>query len=178
MDISLYKVVDGVREKITHTSAPLTITVDIPNELRNSGRRFRVIRAHDGSATVLRDLDNAAGTVTISTDRFSPYAIAYTDSVNVSDYYDPPMPTGDPGISAFIFVSMASGLTAVGMIYFNHASDVEVDEERRKKIAKLVAFGKKGKVRKYIAIGLIFLVTLYYQGIEGIQGSKREKSEV
>ena len=64
------------------------------------------------------------------------------------------------------------------MIYFNHASDVEVDEERRKKIAKLVAFGKKGKVRKYIAIGLIFLVTLYYQGIEGIQGSKREKSEV
>lgn len=178
MDISLYKVVDGVREKITRTSAPLTITIDIPASLMNSGRRFRVIRAHDGSAAVLRDLDNTAGTVTISTDRFSPYAIAYTDSVNVSDDYDPPMPTGDPGISVFVFVTMASGLTAVGMVYFNHASEVAVDEERRKKIAKLIAFGKKGKIRKVIAIGLIFIVTLYYQGLEGIQGSKKEKSEV
>ena len=136
LDISLFKVVDGVRERITHTSAPITITIDIPNSLKNSGRRFRVIRSHDGSAAVLRDLDNSADTVTISTDRFSPYAIAYTDSVNVSDDYDPPMPTGDPGISVFIFVTMASGLTAVGMIYFNHASDVEVEEERKKKIGR------------------------------------------
>lgn len=177
LDISLYKVVDGVRERITHTSAPITITLDIPNSLKNSGRRFRVIRAHDGSASVLRDLDNSANTVTISTDRFSPYAIAYTDSINVSDDYDPPMPTGDPGISAFIFVTMASGLTAVGMIYFNHASDVEVEEEKRKKIAKLIAFGKKGKLQKYIAIPLIFLVTLYYQGIEGIQKNSKKKAE-
>lgn len=178
LDISLFKVVDGVRERITHTSAPITITIDIPNSLKNSGRRFRVIRSHDGSAAVLRDLDNSADTVTISTDRFSPYAIAYTDSVNVSDDYDPPMPTGDPGISVFIFVTMASGLTAVGMIYFNHASDVEVEEERKKKIAKLVAFGKKGKLQKYIAISLIFLVTLYYQGIEGIQRNRGQKADI
>ncbi len=177
LDISLFKVVDGVRERITHTSAPITITIDIPNGLRNSGRRFRVIRAHEGKAAVLRDLDNGANTVTISTDRFSPYAIAYTDSISVSDDYDPPMPTGDPGISAFIFVTMASGLTAVGMIYFNHVSDVEFEEERRKKIARLVAFGKKGKLQKYIAIPLIFLVTLYYQGIEGIQGSRKAKAK-
>lgn len=177
LDISLYKVVDGVREKITRTSAPLTITIDIPASLRNSGRRFRVIRAHDGTAAVLRDLDNSANTLTIATDRFSPYAIAYTDSINVSDDYDPPMPTGDPGISVFVFVTMASGLTAMGMIYFNHASDVVVDEERRKKIAKLVAFGKKGKLQKYLAIPMIFLVMLYYQGIEGIQKNKKDTAE-
>lgn len=177
LDISLYKVIDGVRERITHTNSPITITIDIPGSLRNSSRRFRMIRAHEGVATVLRDMDNNAGTITIATDRFSPYAIAYTDSVSVSENYDPPMNTGDTGISAFVLVTMASGLTAVGMIYFNHASDVVVEQERRKKIAKLIAFGKKGKLRKYVAIPLIFLVTLYYQGIEGIQKNKKDAAD-
>ena len=63
------------------------------------------------------------------------------------------------------------------MIYFNHAEYVEVEEEKRKRIAKLVAFGKKGKLQKYIAIPLIFLVTLYYQGIEGIQRNSKKKAE-
>ena len=174
LDISLYKVIDGVRERITHTNSPITITIDIPSSLRNSSRRFRMIRAHEGVATVLRDMDNNSNTITISTDRFSPYAIAYTDSVSVSENYDPPINTGDAGISAFVLVTMASGLTAVGMIYFNHASDVVVEQERRKKIAKLIAFGKKGKLQKYLAIPLIFLVTLYYQGIEGIQKNKKD----
>lgn len=177
LDISLYKVIDGVRERITHTSSPITITIDIPSSLRNGGRRFRMIRAHEGTAAILRDMDNNSNTITISTDRFSPYAIAYTDSVNVSEDYDPPMNTGDTGISAFVLVTMASGLTAVGMIYFNHASDVVVDQERRRKIAKLVAFGKKGKLQKYLAIPLIFLVTLYYQGIEGIQKNKKDTAD-
>ncbi|MCM1054503.1 MAG: leucine-rich repeat domain-containing protein [Bacteroides sp.] len=177
LDISLYKVIDGVRERITHTSSPITITVDIPSSLRNGGRRFRMIRAHDGAAAVLRDMDNNSNTITISTDRFSPYAIAYTDSVHVSEDYDPPMNTGDTGISAFVLVTMASGLTAVGMIYFNHASDVVVEQERRRKIARLVAFGKKGRLQKYLAIPLIFIVTLYYQGIEGIQKNKKDTAE-
>lgn len=177
LDISLYKVIDGVRERITHTNSPITIKIDIPDKLRNGGRRFRMIRSHDGAAAVLRDMDNNPSTITIATDRFSPYAIAYTDSVNVQEDYDPPMNTGDPGISAFVLVTMASGLTAVGMLYFNHASDVVVEQERRKKIAKLVAFGKKGKIQRYLAIPLIFIVTLYYQGIEGIQKNKKDTAD-
>lgn len=38
-----------------------------------------MIRVHDGVATILKDLDTDANTITIETDRFSTYAIAYQD---------------------------------------------------------------------------------------------------
>lgn len=67
-------------ENVNELSAPMLVTIQIPQEYyKDSGRRFSVIRLHDGTATVLEDLDNQAATVTIRTDQFSYYALAYTD---------------------------------------------------------------------------------------------------
>ena len=85
LDISLIKKVDGVESNIVQTSAPLRITIDIPVELRDPDRAFVVIRVHDGVAETLQDLDNDPNTITIETDRFSTYALAYSASVGSAD---------------------------------------------------------------------------------------------
>lgn len=41
------------------------------------GREFYIIRAHEGEHTFMHDLDEEPDTITISTDMFSSYAIAY-----------------------------------------------------------------------------------------------------
>ncbi len=78
LNIDLFKIIDEAEEKVTETSAPLTITFTIPAELRGSGRTFSVIRVHDGETTVLEDKDSDPNTVTIETDKFSTYALAYS----------------------------------------------------------------------------------------------------
>lgn len=67
-------------ETVSKLFAPINITIQIPEEYRNiSGRKFSVIRLHGDVATVLEDLDSNPDTVTISTDEFSLYALAYED---------------------------------------------------------------------------------------------------
>lgn len=67
-------------ETVSKLLAPINITIQIPEEYLNvSGRRFSVIRLHGDAATVLEDLDDNPNTITISTDEFSLYALAYED---------------------------------------------------------------------------------------------------
>ena len=79
LDINLLKIIGGKEEAIHETNAPLTITFELPAELRGSRRIFSVIRVHGGETTVLNDLDKNANTVTIETDRFSTYALTFTE---------------------------------------------------------------------------------------------------
>ena len=84
-DINLLKIINGVESKILETTGTIKITIAIPDSLKNSNRaknrEFVIIRVHDGKATILNDLDTDADTITIETDRFSTYALAYRDSV-------------------------------------------------------------------------------------------------
>ena len=61
----------------------MTITIDVPDSLRNTNssitRIYAVIRVHDGITMILNDLDNNVDTITIETDCFSTYAIVYKD---------------------------------------------------------------------------------------------------
>lgn len=67
-------------ETVSNLLAPIYITIDIPDEYLNvPGRTFSVIRLHGDAATVLDDLDADPDTVTISTDKFSLYTLAYKD---------------------------------------------------------------------------------------------------
>ena len=50
---------------------------------RKAGRKFFVIRNHNGVVDVLDDIGNDPDTVTFRTDKFSEYAIAY-EAVNVN----------------------------------------------------------------------------------------------
>ncbi len=92
LNIDLTKAV-GTAEKtaITETEQMVLIVIDIPEELQGDNRKFTVIRVHEGEAAELQDLDNSPETVTIQTDRFSTYALAYTD-VNLL----PPEDSGAP----------------------------------------------------------------------------------
>ena len=43
---------------------------------------YSIIRCHDGVCTLLEDLDTNPDTITIKTDRFSTYAVVYTNNSN------------------------------------------------------------------------------------------------
>lgn len=92
LDISLYKVVGNSRNSITNTNGKLTVTIGVPDSLKNTDstktRTFAVIRVHDGRAVLLTDLDNVEDTITIETDRFSTYAIVYKDSAGSGNSAD------------------------------------------------------------------------------------------
>ncbi len=78
LDVNLLKIIGNAEEKITRTSAPVTITFAIPESLLGK-KAYSVIRLHDGEVTVLPDLDDDENTVTIETDRFSTYALIYRE---------------------------------------------------------------------------------------------------
>jgi hypothetical protein len=82
LDISLIKNIDGTETKVAETSSLLRITIDVPENLRASGRTFAIVRVHDGVTATLADLDNDPNTITIETDRFSSYAIVYSDAAS------------------------------------------------------------------------------------------------
>lgn len=77
-DITLWKKVGNSSEKkVTNTKNAIAITLSIPEELRSASREFALLRVHGGSVSVLRDQDSALNTITVETDRFSTYALAY-----------------------------------------------------------------------------------------------------
>ncbi len=84
LDITLLKKIgEDQEQKITETNAPITITFELPEGLRGKAE-YSVIRVHNGTATVLRDLDSAPDTITIETDKFSTYALTYKEKTTAS----------------------------------------------------------------------------------------------
>lgn len=84
LDISLFKLIGEKRSAISETKKRITIVITIPDSLKNADskkkRTYEVIRVHDGKAEILDDLDEKDDTITIATDCFSTYAIAYKDT--------------------------------------------------------------------------------------------------
>lgn len=66
----------GTYHELSNT---LSFNIAIPKELNQEGRSFIVVRIHNGEITILDTVMNADGTLTFETDRFSIYALAYTD---------------------------------------------------------------------------------------------------
>jgi len=99
-------------------SEEITLTFEIPAEWKKEGRKFHVIRVHEGKTDVLDVWENEDGTVSFKTDRFSTYALAYTDVVeNENPIPTPPVTppgTGDsnmPGV--YILVLLAGFAMAI-----------------------------------------------------------------
>lgn len=91
LDISLFLNIvdsDGTtiidNEKIHEAETSFTIKISVPDELIASGdvtRTYQIVRVHDGVAEILESVyDENEHTLTFETDRFSTYAIAYTDT--------------------------------------------------------------------------------------------------
>ena len=78
IDISLFvKIGEADWNAVTGTVEPIEVVIGIPQKLQSIAREFFIIRSHEGEYTLLTDVDDAPDTVTIHTDRFSAYAIAY-----------------------------------------------------------------------------------------------------
>ena len=100
LDITLLKKIgEDQEQKITETNAPIMITFELSEGLRGKAE-YSVIRVHNGTATVLRDLDSAPDTVTIETDKFSTYALAYREKTTTSNPSGGNSSGGNPGGSS------------------------------------------------------------------------------
>lgn len=81
VDISMFiKIGAGDWNAITETDEPIEVVVNIPEKLLSDNREFYIIRAHNGEYTFMDDMDEAPDTITVSTDLFSSYAIAYVET--------------------------------------------------------------------------------------------------
>ena len=92
-DISLYKeiTIGGVSQGVNPMqtlATPLKLTISVPKSFPAvaSGytRTYAVIRLHDGKAELLPATVNSDGTISFETDKFSTYALAYTDTKEAS----------------------------------------------------------------------------------------------
>ncbi len=75
--------------------SPASLVFQIPQELRASGRIFRMINVYDGQPTVLEDADSSDETITFTTDKAGAYALVYRD---VPSYMPPEDVEIDPQI--------------------------------------------------------------------------------
>ena len=78
------KVGNGSWSRMSELHEELEITIDIPNELKMDNADYWIMRDHEGTVSMLEDLDNNDATITFRTNAFSTYAIAYAVS-NVAD---------------------------------------------------------------------------------------------
>lgn len=81
VDISMFvKVGAGDWNAVTETDEPIEVVVNIPEKLLRDGREYSIIRAHNGEYTFMNDMDDAPDTITVSTELFSSYAVAYVET--------------------------------------------------------------------------------------------------
>lgn len=194
LDINLYKVIGDSRTAITQTDGKITVRIDVPESLKNTDstrtRIFAVIRAHDGKAQLLADLDQNADTITIETDRFSTYAIVYKDTVtgagnpssgdggtiqlraesgsgkesgNGKD--DEPKTGDNTPIELSATLAMIAGFGYL-LLYFMDRERGMTEERKKELVSCLVTWAKQGgKIRKYLALAAIFVLLVYYHSI-------------
>ena len=82
LDINLLKQISGEEAvKVTEIlGGTVKIGFTIPTELQKSDRTYKIIRIHDGVATVLDATVDENYELTFETDRFSTYALVYKDN--------------------------------------------------------------------------------------------------
>ncbi len=76
-DFVILKTSDGVTSVIDKTSAELEVVLPIPEKFKKNGRKFVVIRDHNGNVDVLKNIGDDPNTIRFRSDSFSEYAIAY-----------------------------------------------------------------------------------------------------
>ena len=106
-DISLWvQVGDNAARQITSTSEKINLSLKVDDSLINKNsninRTYKVIRIHDGVATVLDgSFDAVAQMFTFETDQFSTYALVYVDTaISQEPSVTPPSTTPAPAAPA------------------------------------------------------------------------------
>lgn len=170
VDMRIFKSVGGNVNAVHDLNSPITVRIEIPENLRKIGREFIVVRVHDGKATVLNDYDDNDNTITFRTDKFSTYAIAYKDksgttgAVSIDSSNNPY--TGYKSNQTFFFVIGCVSLFVFVTLCLFTGKNGMTEEQKERKFTKLIVWGKKGgKIRAAIALTVIFLLLSFYYGI-------------
>ena len=77
--------------KITETSQPLSFEFKVPDSLKKPGRKFNILRVHNGVVTELTVTEDY--NYTFTSNQFSTYAIGYTDNQESGSGEDKPETT-------------------------------------------------------------------------------------
>ncbi|MBD5114805.1 MAG: hypothetical protein HDT46_06315 [Ruminococcaceae bacterium] len=86
LDISLLANINGEERNISEAYKEIPLTFEIPQNIKDSSYAYGLIRVHNGTAELLKDLDSDPDTITVKTDCFSACAIVYTkdiDDINI-----------------------------------------------------------------------------------------------
>lgn len=80
MDISVIKIIDNKGgEKVSKIKQPIRLIFTIPLEMQGKNREYVLLHKHGGKVEILKDLDQNENTITVESDEFSPFAIAYKE---------------------------------------------------------------------------------------------------
>ncbi len=114
-------------QMVSELPETLKVVINVPQHLKVENRKFYILRLHtkeDGSQEFaqLADEDNNPDTITFSTDRFSPYAIAYIDWQPEKDEIPEVLEkdTGDRHLrnaAGIVIVFLALAVTVTGVLY-------------------------------------------------------------
>lgn len=98
IDISMYKRLSTQENAtpITETSQPIKIKMTVPDPLQKKGRKYAVIRNHEGNVQLLPTEQTEKYELNFETKFFSDYAIAYQDSGILPDSPEDETPTETP----------------------------------------------------------------------------------
>lgn len=122
-EVSLTASKRGETQTISELSSALKVVIEVPEHLKAENRRFYVLRLHtkeDGSREFaqLSDEDDNPDTITFSTDKFSPYAIAYIDGQTAPGISG--KESGDRrfrNAAGIVIVFLALAVTVTGVLY-------------------------------------------------------------
>ena len=131
MDISILKnIVENAsdtiltNEKVHMLNDAIRLTLDIPKEFRDDSRAFFILRIHNGEVAILNDLDDAPDTITIETDRFSDYVLAYraadlpaadnTDTIPASE--TPAVKQAAGNSNAVLWIALLTTIFILGIV--------------------------------------------------------------
>lgn len=114
-------------QMVSELPEALKVVINVPTHLKMENRKFYILRLHtkeDGSQDFaqLADEDDNPDTITFSTDRFSPYAIAYIDWQTESGEA-PVISEKEPedrrlrNAAGIVAVFLALAVTATGVLY-------------------------------------------------------------
>ena len=81
VDVSLVITKDGVSTVVANSSKPVSFVIGVPDSVIADGRTYSVIRVHNGAAEDIGGTYDAANkTITVSSDKYSTYAVVYKDA--------------------------------------------------------------------------------------------------
>lgn len=170
LDLQLFKTIDeGNKTAVTETNAPITVSFEIPEALRAAGREYVMIRVHNGEADVLKDLDDGANTITIRTDKFSVYVLAYSESLasvdNSQNGVNNPYTGNTSTTTVYLTIGIISFIVFITLCLFTGKNGM-TEAQKDRKFAKLIAWGKRGgRIRAAVALTVILLLLSFYYGI-------------